>query len=79
MRKPNRAKLRKQADDFNARFPVGTPVRYWRGGREGEGAVGVTRSEAQVLSGHSPVVWIDGCTGCMHLSHVEPVDPRRAP
>ena len=57
---------------FNAAHPVGTTVRYWRGVREGEpSGTGKTRSEAQVLSGHTAVIWIEGCSGCIALSHVE--------
>lgn len=63
----------KLADLWNKRFPVGTPVRYWTGAREGMGKVGTTRTEASVLGGHSAVVWIDGHSGCVGLSHVEPM------
>ena len=31
---------------FNERYPVGTPVRYWPGVREGEGRESVTRTPA---------------------------------
>lgn len=60
---------------WNERFPVGTQVRYWTGVREGSGKVSVTRSEAEVLSGHTAVVWIKDVSGCVALSHVEP-EPR---
>jgi hypothetical protein len=55
---------------FNAKCPIGTPVRYWRGAREGDGKTGETRSEAWVVCGH-PSVMITGCSGSMALSHVE--------
>lgn len=58
---------------FNAANPVGTPVRYWTGAREGEGRTSVTRTEAQVLSGHTPVVWVEGHGACIALTHVQPV------
>ena len=64
-----------ECDRFNERIPVGTEVEYWRGIREGEGRRGKTRSEAQVLSGHTAVVWIEGCSGCVALSHVKPSTP----
>ncbi|MCO5167898.1 MAG: hypothetical protein M9894_16260 [Planctomycetes bacterium] len=57
---------------WNARCPVGTPVRYWPGVREGEGRQGVTRSLAWVVSGHASVL-VTGQSGSVALSHVEPV------
>ncbi|MGY5634148.1 hypothetical protein ACW7N6_38045 [Streptomyces sp. UC1A3] len=58
---------------WNRRYPEGTPVRYWTGAREGEGAVGETRSAASVLEGHTAVVWVTGHSACVALSHVQPV------
>ncbi len=58
-------------DRFNAARPVGTRVRYWTGLREGEGRVSTTRFPAQLLSGHTDVVWMVGEAGCVALSHVE--------
>lgn len=58
------------ADLWNTRHPIGTVVRYWRGLMEGEpSGTGPTRTAAQVL-GDNAVVWIAGCSGCVHLSHV---------
>ena len=59
-------------DEFNDRFPIGTPVEYWPGVREGDGRRSRTRSKARVLSGHTAVVWVDGQGGCIALTHVEP-------
>ena len=67
-------KLQKEVDRFNNQFPVGTKVEYWRGIREGEGKIGFIKSRAEILSGHTPVVWIAGCSGCIALSHVRPLD-----
>lgn len=72
-RKPNPAKLQKQCDDFNSRCPVGTPVLFWKGVREGLGANGIVRHPATVLGGHTPVAWITGASGCIALTHVQPV------
>jgi hypothetical protein len=63
----------KKAREFNRLFPVGTRVRYWKGAREGRGKESVTRSEASVLSGHTAVVWLEGVSGAIALSHVEPL------
>jgi hypothetical protein len=58
---------------FNAYWKVGTQVRYWTGERTGEGTLSRTRTDAQVLSGHTPVVWVEGHGACISLTHVEPV------
>lgn len=60
-----------QADAWNAQHPIGTLVRYWRWLREGEpSGTGKTRAAAAVVSGHVSV-WIENCTGCINISHVE--------
>lgn len=73
----SRALERRRNDEavatFNERCPIGTPVRYWPGIREGDGREGQTRSAAQLLSGHTPVVWVTGHAGCIALTHVEPI------
>lgn len=58
---------------WNRRFPVGTRVRYWTGAREGVGKESVTRTEAEALSGHTAVIWLEGVVGCVALTHVEPL------
>lgn len=57
---------------WNATHPVGTPVRFWPGVREGEGRPSRTRSVAWA-PGHTPMVLVDGYTGGICLSHVEVV------
>ncbi|MFI9845173.1 hypothetical protein ACIHFD_49700 [Nonomuraea sp. NPDC051941] len=56
--------------DWNARRPVGTPVRYWPIMGEPESMVTRTRSPAWVLGGHTPVVMVDDVAGGVALSHV---------
>jgi hypothetical protein len=58
-------------DEFNRLYPVGTLCRYWTGERDGEGKTAHTRSVAEVLSGHTAVVWLKGVTGCVSLTHVQ--------
>jgi hypothetical protein len=60
------------AAKWNKYFPIGTRVRYWTGVREGSGKVSITSTAAEVLGGHTAVVWIEGCSGCVALSHVQP-------
>lgn len=70
----SRARKEQQAvDRFNERYPLGSPVRYWTFLREGEGRKGETRSKAQLLSGHTAVVWVTGHAACIALTHVEPI------
>jgi hypothetical protein len=61
----------KIVDAFNAKNPVGTPVRYWTGLKEGPGKESKTRSRAEILSGHTPVVWVENESGCICLTHVQ--------
>ncbi|NLS03574.1 hypothetical protein HGP14_09410 [Rhizobium sp. P32RR-XVIII] len=71
MNRPNTAKLQAQCDAFNAKYPVGQKVTVRRD--NGEGKVTVTRSTAEVLSGHSAVIWLDGISGCYLLDRVTPL------
>jgi hypothetical protein len=71
MRKPNLAKLQAICDAWNLDNAVGEPVRLIRD--SGEVLITRTRSPAQVLSGHSAAVWVEGVAGCYHLSHVAPL------
>lgn len=62
------AQLTQQVNEWNAMYPVGTPVKVLRD--SGEWVYTKTRSEAQVLSGHTAVIWLDGITGCYLLDRV---------
>lgn len=61
-----------KVEAFNASTPIGSPVRYWSFRREGDGVLSRTRSAAHV-KGESAVVWVEGYTSWIALSHVEPV------
>ncbi len=61
------------AHKFNQSFPIGTTVRYWTGTRDGIGKVSRTKTDAQVIGGHTAVIWLDDESGCIALSHVEPL------
>ena len=68
---PDAARVAAECDAFNRAHPVGTPVHYWKWAREGEpSGQGPTRSMAQEMCG-TAVIWIEGCVGCVALSHVE--------
>ena len=66
-----RERVQAICDRWNAEHKVGTPVRYWPVFRTGEGHRSVTRSEAWLLGGHSPVVMVDGYAGGIALTHVD--------
>ena len=56
---------------WNQSYPVGTEV--IRTDDAGKELLTRTRSEAQVLGGHSAVIWIDGVSGCYALDRVKAV------
>ncbi|NHQ93354.1 hypothetical protein [Janthinobacterium lividum] len=62
------AQLQAVCDKFNATHLVGTAVSVKLD--SGEVRDTVTTSEAQVLSGHTPVIWLEGISGCYDLEHV---------
>lgn len=68
MKKPNLKKLQKQCDDWNASNHVGCNVIVTKD--NGSEVPTVTTSEAQVLSGHSAVIWLKGVSGCYMLDRV---------
>lgn len=69
--RPILAVLQKQCDTFNARFPVGQSVSVRKD--DGAGVLTQTRAPAEVLSGHSAVIWLEGISGCYLLDRVTPV------
>jgi hypothetical protein len=63
-------KLQRQCDAWNAAHAVGTAVVLTKD--LGEKVDTKTRSKAQVLSGHSAVIWLEGVSGCWLLERVKP-------
>jgi len=69
------------ADEWNALYPVGTPVMAYPSCRpEYDAAVAaeyrlvtVTRSRAWNLGHGAPVVAVEGYSGGIHLTHVDPM------
>lgn len=51
--------------------PIGAPVRYWTGDRTGPGKPGTVKHAAQVLGGHTAVLWVEEHGACIALTHVE--------
>jgi hypothetical protein len=56
---------------WNRGNPIGTHVILTKD--NGSKVPTRTRSEAQVLSGHSAVIWVDAVSGCYLLDRVETV------
>lgn len=66
-------KLEQEVLDFNRRFQVGDWVDYYETvddiERTGNSKRYKTRTPAQILSGHTAVVWLEGKSGCVCCSH----------
>jgi hypothetical protein len=77
LNKPDIKKMQKACDDFNAICPVGGAVTVKLDGAE-DPMETVTTSEAQILSSHSPVVWLEGVSGCYLLERVTPATQAHA-
>ncbi len=70
------AQLQAACDKFNAAHQVGAAVSVELD--SGEVRETVTTSEAQVLSGHSAVIWLDGIRGCYDLERVTSLKAAKA-
>lgn len=65
-------------ENWNLKHPEPpVKVRFWTGVREGEGRIGNAYTEAMILGGHTPVVYIRDLEGknigSVSLSHVEAI------
>lgn len=61
-------------DDWNACYPIGTPVQYWPGERLGEGIKSTTRTPAWVNhGGNYGMVSVEDRAGGIILAHVEAI------
>ena len=69
-KKPDIKALQAQCDTFNAAHPVGTAVTVQLDGQD-EPFATKTRSAAEVLSGHSAVIWLENVRGCYLLDCVK--------
>jgi len=64
-----------EVDAFNAIMGVGDPIDYWEILGEGDPKRYTTRAPAEVLSGHTAVVWVNEKSGCLSISHCLPANP----
>lgn len=70
-RPPTAAQLQRQCEVFNLVVAIGDQVAVRLD--DGRTKLTTTRTEAQVLSGHTAVVWLDGIGGCYLLERVSKV------
>lgn len=68
-KRPNVKKLQAQCDRFNAEIPLGSEVFVKLDGVD-KPFFTKTTSHAQVLSGHTPVVWLKDVSGCYLVDRV---------
>ncbi|ASY69355.1 hypothetical protein [Sinorhizobium fredii] len=71
MHQPTPKALQAAVDGFNRRYPIGTDVLLKKD--DGSMIETKTRSRAEVLSGHSAVIWLEGISGYYLLSRVTPI------
>ncbi|WP_172373340.1 hypothetical protein [Mesorhizobium sp. NZP2234] len=64
------AAMQAACDAFNATHAVGDVIRCWTGPREGAPVLRVIKAPAEILRGHTAVVFVSGGGGCIALSHI---------
>lgn len=70
--RPSLDAMQRQVEAFNERCPVGGRVSV-RPDRSKEAWTTATTTEAYVLGGHTPVVHLEGISGCYLLDRVTPI------
>lgn len=68
-KRPTLAQLQQQCDEWNAAHEVGVTVNFEEIRGEGVTHTAPSCSEAQVLSGHTAVIWLEEKRGCVCLDH----------
>lgn len=61
-----------KVDAWNAANKIGVDVAYRRD--NGKAILTKTRTEAQMLSGHTAVVWLENVSGCVDLTRVNAIE-----
>lgn len=64
-----------EADAWNDNVPVGSTVEY-RAAPGEQPKTYTTRTAAEVLSGHTAVVWLEGKAGCVAVASCTPTTGR---
>ncbi len=68
---PSTVEMQREIEIFNRGVAEGSPVTYKRD--SGEILRTTTRSAAFILSGHTPVIFVFGISGCVALNRVTPI------
>lgn len=71
MRRPNPKDIQNQCDAWNATNEIGAAVKVKLD--SGEIRDTVTTTKAEILGGHSAVIWLEGVRGCYLLDRVRAV------
>lgn len=71
IKKAELAKMQKACDEFNAKCPVGGHVTVELD--DGRTINTTTVSTAQIMGGHTAVIWLLGVSGCYALERVTPL------
>jgi hypothetical protein len=69
MKKSSLKQLRKECDDFNTKYPIGTPVMLKKDFVD-EPVETTVRHPAEVLGRHCAVAWFNGVSGCYLIDRV---------
>lgn len=69
-KRPTLSQMHRTVERFNRDVPIGSAVTVRKDG--GEVIQTVTDSKAYVLSGHTPVIFLRGISGCYALDRVTP-------
>ncbi|MEU8623229.1 hypothetical protein [Streptomyces sp. NPDC048669] len=59
---------------WNARYPIGTPVKAYPGVYGEDGFTTWTTSRAWTLGGHTPVAIVENYSGGIALTHLDPIE-----
>lgn len=70
MKPPSLTERRRMAEEWNRKFGIGQAVEVTLD--SGEIMQTKTTSRADLLGGHTPVIWLEGITGAYLLSRVRP-------
>jgi hypothetical protein len=73
MRRPlTRHQLQLACDRFNATYKPGDEITVYTGLIGESPRIARIRCPAEILGGHTPVVWVEGVAGCVALTHTAP-------
>lgn len=75
-KRPSFHQMNAACSDWNAKNPVGTLVSFESIKGQGETHRGKSTTEAQVMGGHSAVIWLEGKSGCVALDHCTAVEQK---